>query len=44
LQPMNASDRRIVHLTLKQDRAIETRSEGEGGMKSIRISPRKRGS
>ena len=44
LQPMNASDRRIIHLTLKQDRGIETRSEGEGGMKSIRISPRKRGS
>jgi spoIIIJ-associated protein len=43
LQPMNASDRRIVHLTLKQDRSIETRSEGEGGMKTIRISPRKRG-
>jgi spoIIIJ-associated protein len=43
LQPMNASDRRIIHLTLKQDRGIETRSEGEGGMKTIRISPRKKG-
>jgi len=44
LQPMNASDRRIVHLALKHDREIETRSEGEGGMRSIRIIPRKRGS
>jgi spoIIIJ-associated protein len=44
LQPMNASDRRIVHLALKHDRAIETRSEGEGGMKNVRIIPRQRGS
>jgi len=44
LQPMNASDRRIVHLTLKHDREIETRSEGEGGLRSIKIIPRKRGS
>jgi spoIIIJ-associated protein len=44
LQPMSASDRRIVHLALKHDREIETRSEGEGGMRSIRIIPRKRGS
>jgi spoIIIJ-associated protein len=44
LQPMSASDRRIVHLALQNDREIETRSEGEGGMKSIKIIPRKRGS
>jgi len=44
LQPMNASDRRIVHLALKHDREIETRSEGEGSMRSIRIIPRKKGS
>jgi spoIIIJ-associated protein len=44
LQPMSASDRRLVHLALKNDREIETRSEGEGGMKSIKIFPRKRGS
>ena len=44
LQPMSASDRRIVHLALKHDRGIETRSEGEGGMKNIKIVPRKRGS
>jgi spoIIIJ-associated protein len=44
LQPMSASDRRIVHLALKHDREIETRSEGEGGMKNIKIIPRKRGS
>jgi spoIIIJ-associated protein len=44
LQPMTASDRRIVHLALKYDREIETRSEGEGAMRSIKIIPRKRGS
>jgi spoIIIJ-associated protein len=44
LQPMSASDRRLVHLALKHDREIETRSEGEGAMKSIKIVPRKRGS
>jgi spoIIIJ-associated protein len=44
LQPMSASDRRIVHLALKHDRELETRSEGEGGMKNIKIIPRKRGS
>jgi spoIIIJ-associated protein len=44
LQPMSASDRRLVHLALKHDRDIETRSEGEGAMKSIKIVPRKRGS
>ena len=44
LQPMSASDRRIVHLALKNDREIETRSEGEGGLKNIKIIPRKRGS
>ena len=43
LQPMSASDRRIVHLALKHDREVETRSEGEGSMKSIKIIPRKRG-
>jgi len=43
LQPMSASDRRIVHLALKHDREIETRSEGEGGVRSIKIIPRTRG-
>jgi spoIIIJ-associated protein len=42
LQLMSASDRRIVHLALKHDRDLETRSEGEGSMKSIKIFPRKR--
>jgi spoIIIJ-associated protein len=43
LQPMSARDRRIVHLALKHDREVETRSEGEGSMKIIKIIPRKRG-
>jgi spoIIIJ-associated protein len=41
LQPMSASDRRIVHLALKHDRDLETRSEGEGSLKSIKIIPRR---
>ena len=43
LQPMSASDRRIVHLALKNDREIETSSDGEGGLKNIKIIPRKKG-
>ncbi len=40
LQPMNSRDRRIVHLALKDDQGIETRSEGERELKSIKIIPR----
>lgn len=43
LPPMNARDRRIVHLALKQDQDLETRSEGEGAFRCIKIIPRKRG-
>ncbi len=43
LQPMNPRDRRIVHLALKDDRGVETRSEGEGELRSIKIIPRTRG-
>ncbi|RLB05245.1 MAG: protein jag [Deltaproteobacteria bacterium] len=43
LQPMNPRDRRVVHLTLKDDREVETRSEGEGELKIIKIIPRTKG-
>ncbi|MBW2038347.1 MAG: Jag N-terminal domain-containing protein [Deltaproteobacteria bacterium] len=43
LQPMNPRDRRVVHLALKDYSEVETRSEGEGEMKSIKIIPRPRG-
>ncbi|HUY17924.1 MAG TPA: RNA-binding cell elongation regulator Jag/EloR [Candidatus Binataceae bacterium] len=39
LEPMAPRDRRIVHLALKDDPLITTRSEGEGYLRSIEISP-----
>jgi len=35
--PFNSHDRRIIHLALKEDPALETESLGEGEMKRIRI-------
>ncbi len=39
--PMNPADRRIVHLALKDDSQLDTRSRGEGLMKKVVIIPRK---
>ena len=41
LPAMNAHDRRIVHITLKNDADIMTESEGEGAKKTIVISMKK---
>jgi len=38
--PMNPHDRRIVHLTLKDDPDLETRSRGEGLLKRVVILPK----
>ena len=38
---MNAHDRRIVHLALKEDRAVRTQSIGEGYMRKLMIFPKK---
>ena len=38
---MNAHDRRIIHMTLKDDPEITTESEGEGAMKKVVISLKK---
>lgn len=38
--PLNSHDRRIIHLALKEDPALETESLGEGEMKRIRIIPK----
>jgi spoIIIJ-associated protein len=35
--PFNAYDRRVIHLTLKQDPSLNTESVGEGELKKIRI-------
>ena len=39
LEPMPPRDRRVVHLALKDDPMITTRSAGEGVMRSIEIVP-----
>lgn len=38
---MNAQDRRIVHLTLKNDRDVRTNSSGEGFIRKLTVFPRK---
>jgi spoIIIJ-associated protein len=40
LSPMNPYDRRLIHLALKDDPVVGTRSEGEGFLKSVTIFPR----
>jgi spoIIIJ-associated protein len=43
LDPMPARDRRVVHLALKDDPMITTRSAGEGLLRSIEIMPTESG-
>jgi spoIIIJ-associated protein len=39
---MNAYDRRIVHLHLKENQAVRTQSMGEGYYRKLVIFPKKR--
>jgi len=39
--PMNPHDRRIVHLALKEDEKLDTKSRGEGLLKKIIIIPKR---
>lgn len=41
LEPMNAFERRIVHLSLADDEAVETYSEGEDPHRRIIIAPKR---
>ncbi|NMB25951.1 MAG: protein jag [Firmicutes bacterium] len=41
LDPMNAMERRIIHLTLEDDRAVHTHSEGEAPFRRVVIAPRR---
>ncbi len=43
-EPMDAADRSIIHAVLKSDPAVETRSIGQGRVKSIVVAPAKGGS
>ena len=39
--PLNPHDRRIVHLALKEDEGLDTRSRGEGLLKKVVIIPKR---
>lgn len=39
LEPMNPFERRIIHLTLQEDKTVVTRSEGEGRDRHVIIVP-----
>ena len=39
--PLNPHDRRIVHLALKDDEYLDTRSRGEGILKKVVIMPKR---
>ncbi len=41
LDPMNAHDRRIIHLELKEDKEVMTRSVGSGPFKKVVIASRR---
>jgi spoIIIJ-associated protein len=43
IEAMNAHDRRIIHLTLKNDQSLETKSVGKGEMRKLVIHPANNG-
>ena len=42
IDPISPHDRRIVHLALKGDHLVQTKSEGEGFLKKVLIVPNKK--
>jgi len=43
LGPMNPHDRRIIHIALKNEKSLTTKSRGEGEFRKIVIAPVRRG-
>jgi spoIIIJ-associated protein len=43
LEPMNPFERRVIHMSLQHDPHVETKSEGNGNLKRIKIYLKKRG-
>jgi spoIIIJ-associated protein len=41
--PMSAQDRRVIHLALKDDTDVRTKSKGEGGLRRVVIYPVRKG-
>ncbi len=41
ITPMNAHDRRIIHMTLQNDDQLRTRSKGEGTLRKVVISTKR---
>jgi len=39
--PLNPHDRRIIHLALRDDEELDTKSRGDGVLKKVLIIPRK---
>lgn len=42
LEPMNPAERRVIHLALKDNREVETTSQGEGNFRRVVVSPKKK--
>ena len=42
LEPMNPFERRLIHLSLQNDKRVTTKSEGQGIYRKIKISPSSR--
>jgi spoIIIJ-associated protein len=40
LEPMNPFERRLIHMTLQNDSRVETRSEGEGIYRKVKVFPK----
>jgi spoIIIJ-associated protein len=41
IKPMNARDRRVIHVSLRDFPGVHTRSEGDGDMRYVKIFPGK---